>query len=176
MTVGERDPGAEDKAGKWPLGSVLQNQRTKMGLSLHEVARRSNLSRATVTYYETGFRADNQQPVNPTVKILRPLAEVLELELDHVLNVAGITPAQRESDEEAAARVAARSAHLADRIALLDPEFRRAVETIVDSYLRAQGLLPEQPPVVKSGPAEPVKRGVRSSARGTKGLGAKVSN
>jgi transcriptional regulator with XRE-family HTH domain len=147
MTVRERDPGT------WPLGPVLKAQREKLGLSFTKLAERSGLGRATVTYYETGFRADNGDPVNPTVKILRPLAEALELDLDYVLEVAELKHARRKTDEEAAAEVARRSAHLADRIAQLDPKFRSAVETIVDEYLRAQGFI-DDVVEVRPGPAE----------------------
>lgn len=136
MTVGERD------LGTWRLGPVLEQQRKQLGLSLDQVATRANLGRGTVRYYELGYRADNGAKVNPTVKVLRPLAEALELDLDHVLDLAGIQPARRQSDEEAAAEVARRSAHLADRIAQLDPAFRKAVETIVDEYLQARGYVP----------------------------------
>lgn len=149
MTVGERDPDT------WPLGPVLKGQRNKLGLSLDQVAKRASIGRATVTYYETGYRADNRAPVNPTVKILRPLAEALELDVDEVLTMAGIQPARQKSDEEVAAEVARRSSRLADRIALLDPRFRNAVETIVDEYLRAQGYVDDDTAVVvKSGPSE----------------------
>lgn len=148
-TVGERDPGT------WPLGPVLKDQRKKLGLSLDEVAKRAGIGRATVTYYETGYRADNKAAVNPTVKILRPLAEALELDLDLVLDLADIQPARRQTDEEAAAEVARRSSHLADRIAMLDSRFRSAVETIVDEYLKAQGYVDDGAAAkVKSGPAE----------------------
>lgn len=136
MTNGERDP-----AGTWPLGKVLEDQRKQLGLSLDQVATRARISRATVRYYETGYRADNRAPINPTVTILRPLTEALELNLDPVLELAGITPARRKTDEEAAAEVARRSSHLADRIALLNPRFRAAIETIVDEQLKAQGYI-----------------------------------
>lgn len=146
MTVGER---------KWTLGPVLKDQRKKLGLSLDEVAKRASIGRATVTYYETGYRSDNRAPVNPTVKILRPLAAALELDEDYVLNLAGISPARRKTNEEAAAEVARRSSHLADRIAQLDPKFRAAVETIVDEYFRLQGYLDSAVTTeAKAGPAE----------------------
>lgn len=151
MTVGERDPGT------WPLGPVLEGQRKRLDLSLDEVAKRASIGRATVRYYETGYRADNGAPVNPTVKILRPLAEALELNVDEVLILAGIQPARRKSTEEAAAEVARRSTHLADRIAQLDPTFRAAVETIVDEYLKAQGYVDDAAGAalaVSSGPSE----------------------
>lgn len=146
--VGERDPAT------WPLGDVLKSQREKLGLSFSGLAKRAGLGRATVTYYETGFRADNGDPVNPSVKILRPLAEALELDVDYLLDVAGLLPARRKTDEEAAAEVARRSALLADRIALLDPAFRAAIETIVDQHLRAQGLLDDRAVEAQPGPAE----------------------
>lgn len=151
MTDGERN------TGEWKLGEVLKTQREKLGLSLSAVATRSGLGRATVTYYETGHRADNNAPVNPTPKVLRPLAEALELDFDYVLEKAGIQPARRKTDEDAAAEVARRARHLADRIALLDPTFRQAIETIVDRHLRAQGYLAEEADssaAPKSGPME----------------------
>lgn len=148
MTVGERDPGT------WPVGPVLENQRKKLGLSLDDVAKRSNLGRGTVRYYETGFRNDNGAPVNPTAKILRPLAEALELDVDEVFRLAGLQVAPRQPKEDAA-EAQRRSAHLADRIAQLDPTFRAAVETIVDEYLRAQGYLGDSVTTeAKAGPAE----------------------
>ena len=149
-TVGERD------SDTWELGLLLEGQRNKLGLTLDQVARRSHLGRGTIRYYETGFRADNKAPVNPTLKVLKPLAEALELDVNHVLQVAGLQPARRKTDEEVAAEVARRSSRLADRIALLDPDFRAAIETIVDQHLRAQGLIADDPTTVevKSGPAE----------------------
>lgn len=62
MTVEER---------RWTVGPVLENQRKKLGLSLDQVATRAGVARATVRYYETGYRADNGAAVNPTVKVLR---------------------------------------------------------------------------------------------------------
>lgn len=147
-TVGERDPGT------WPLGPVLKSQREKLNLSYGKLAERAKLSRATVTYYETGYRADNGAAVKPTVKILRPLAEALELNLDEVLDLAGLHGTHRKTDEEAAAEATRRASHLADRIALLDPRFRSAVETIVDEYLRLQGYVADSGVEAKAGPAE----------------------
>ncbi len=149
MTVGERDPGT------WQVGPVLESQRKKLGLSLDQVAERASIGRATVRYYETGYRADNKAPINPTVKVLRPLAEALELNVDDVLELARIQPARRMTDQEAAAEVARRSSHLADRIALLDPAFRSAIETIVDEHLKAQGYVDGGTATMKSAaPAE----------------------
>lgn len=146
MTVEER---------RWTVGLTLENQRNKLGLSLDQVAKRAGVARATVRYYETGYRADNGAPVKPTVKVLRPLAEALKLDVNEVLVLAGIQPARRQTDEEAAAEVARRSSHLADRIAQLPPEFRSAVETIVDEYLKAKGYVDDGSGVLaKSGPEE----------------------
>ncbi|MDX3661247.1 helix-turn-helix transcriptional regulator [Streptomyces sp. ID05-26A] len=131
-TAGGRDP------AEWPLGKMLKSQRKQLGLTLDEVAKRASVGRATVSYYESGYRADIKADVNPSVKILRPLAEALELKLDDVLVAAGLSPAPQKSDEEVAAEVAARSANLADNIALLSPRFRAAVETLVFEYLALQ--------------------------------------
>lgn len=148
MTVGERD------AGTWPVGAVLENQRKKLGLSLDELAKRASLGRGTIRYYETGFRDDNKAPVKPTAKILRPLAEALELDVNEVFRLAGLQAAERQAEEDAA-ESQRRAAHLADRIAQLDPKFRGAVETIVDEYLRAQGYLGGNVTTeAKAGPAE----------------------
>lgn len=165
MTNGERAP------AQWQLGRVLERQRKQLDLSLDQVATRASIGRATVRYYETGYRADNGAPVRPTLKILRPLSEALGLKLDPLLELAGMTPARRKTDEEAAAEVAARSTLLADRIALLDPAVRSAIETLVDEYLRARGLVgrgpdPEAQPgtemAIRGGPSEPTHRGVHA--------------
>lgn len=151
MTVGERDPGS------WPLGPVLEQARRRLDLSLDRVAERADLGRGTVRYYETGFRADNGARVKPTLKVLRPLAAALELDLDYVLDLAGLKPAQRKTDKEVAAEVTRRSAHLADRIALLPSALRGAIETIVDEHLRALGYVDDTSggADVKAGPTEP---------------------
>ncbi len=156
MTNGERDPAAQ-----WQLGQVLERQRKQLDLSLDQVAARASIGRATVRYYETGFRADNGAPVKPTMKILRPLAEALELNLDPLLELAEITTARRKTDEEAAAEVARRSSHLADRIALLEPEIRAAIEVIVDSELRNRGYVGTEM-VIRDGLSEPTHRGVHA--------------
>lgn len=153
MTVRERDPGT------WPLGPVLENQRKKLGLTLDQVAARADLGRGTVRYYELGYRADNGAPVNPTTKVLRPLAVALELDIGTVLDLAGIQPARRKTDEVAAAEVARRSSHLADRIALLPAALRSAIETIVDEHLKALGYVnaDDAAAEVYSGPSEELR-------------------
>ena len=64
------------------VGTRLRSLRTTLGLSLYELAARTNLSPSTISRIETGHRSIS-------LDVLLPLASALQVSLDSLLDVSG---------------------------------------------------------------------------------------
>jgi transcriptional regulator with XRE-family HTH domain len=87
------DPWAVHRAA---LGSFLRAQRNLAKLSLRDMAERTKVSNAYLSQIERGLHA-------PSVRVLRSIAEALDLSAEAMLAQAGLVDAPEATDEEAGA-------------------------------------------------------------------------
>lgn len=127
MTDEEREP------GRWPLGPWLEEARGER--SLDQIAEKSGISRATIRYYELGYRADNRKPAKARANVLRPLARALGVPVPEAFRLGGIENQLLPGDFDDSASVL----ELARRIGELDVLDREALTRIVDSLHAARG-------------------------------------
>jgi transcriptional regulator with XRE-family HTH domain len=77
-----RDEGVEMNEVEQVVRTRLRSLRNTLGLSLDEVATRTNLSASTISRIETGHRTIS-------LDVLVPLARALQIDLDSLLDVSG---------------------------------------------------------------------------------------
>ncbi len=163
MTDRERDP------AEWPLGPRVREARGR--LSLATVANRAGLGVETVWQIENGRRRDSRpwSPAKPAT--ILALARALSLDEAEALEMAGYRAADYITTAGAGGGSLMAPAALAEQVARLDPDVRRAIEVLVVAQLRARGYLADELVAVKSGGGEAAKSGVLSGpsepARGT---------
>jgi len=75
------------------LGTFLRGQRNLAKLSLREMAERTKVSNAYLSQIERGLHA-------PSVRVLRSIAEALDLSAEAMLAQAGLVDATTEADDE----------------------------------------------------------------------------
>lgn len=120
------------KAQQEALGAFIKTQRNVANLSLREMARLTDVSNAYLSQIERGLH-------QPSVRVLRSLAEALNVSAETLLQQAGLidddTPAGSErtaEPEPAAGPERTVAAILADPS--LTPEQREALLTVYRSY------------------------------------------
>ena len=104
------------------LGAFIRTQRKLANLSLRELASLTDLSNAYLSQIERGLH-------EPSVRVLRSIAQALDLSAAAVLAQAGLA-------DEGATRRPTEEAILADPV--LSPEQKDALLTVYRSYLLQQ--------------------------------------
>ena len=111
------------------LGSFLRAQRNLAKLSLREMADRTKVSNAYLSQIERGLHA-------PSVRVLRSIAEALDLSAEAMLAHAGLVDAEAGSDEDEESEGAAKrgtEAAIRRDPALTDDQ-KEALLTVYRSY------------------------------------------
>jgi transcriptional regulator with XRE-family HTH domain len=106
------------------LGQVIRTQRQLSKLSLRDLAALTDVSNAYLSQIERGMH-------EPSVRVLRSIAEALEIPADSLLRDAGLLAEDEEPSEPASAEAAIR----ADRD-LTDAQ-KEALLAVYRSYRRA---------------------------------------
>jgi transcriptional regulator with XRE-family HTH domain len=88
--VSDADPWEAHRAA---LGSFLRAQRRLANLSLREMAERTKVSNAYLSQIERGLHA-------PSVRVLRSIAQALDLSAEAMLAQAGLVDAAAEASAE----------------------------------------------------------------------------
>lgn len=123
-----------DRAGRWSmpvnaLGEFIRAQRTLANLSLREMAALTSVSNAYLSQVERGLH-------QPSLKVLRSIADALQLSTDQLLAQAGwVRP---DADEAPPAGRAARPGATEEAIRTdprLTPEQRAALLGVYRSFL-----------------------------------------
>lgn len=130
MTDGERDPD-EMSFGDWLV--ARRGRRAQ-----NAVAKEAGISNDTLRYYEIGYRTDNQKPVKPTARVVRPLARALRVPVREAFRRAGI-PESELRPEDFVDDVEHQT--LAREIGLLDVLDRQALRQIVKGLLFKRGYV-----------------------------------
>ena len=105
------------------LGQVIRTQRQLSKLSLRDLAALTDVSNAYLSQIERGMH-------EPSVRVLRSIAEALEIPADSLLRDAGLLAEDEEPSEPASAEAAIR----ADRV-LTDAQ-KEALLAVYRSYRR----------------------------------------
>jgi len=117
------------KAQQEALGAFIKAQRQVANLSLREMARLTDVSNAYLSQIERGLH-------QPSVRVLRSLAEALNVSAETLLQQAGLIDDEGSAEERAAGPPAGpertAAAILADPS--LTPEQREALLTVYRSY------------------------------------------
>ncbi len=115
------------KAQQEALGAFIKGQRQVANLSLREMARLTDVSNAYLSQIERGLH-------QPSVRVLRSLAEALSVSAETLLQQAGLIDddAPREAEKAPAGPEHTVAAILADPS--LTPEQREALLTVYRSY------------------------------------------
>jgi len=117
------------KAQQETLGAFIKAQRHVANLSLREMARLTDVSNAYLSQIERGLH-------QPSVRVLRSLAEALDVSAETLLQHAGLIgdhdPAAQTPDEPPPGPERTVAAILADPS--LSPEQREALLTVYRSY------------------------------------------
>ena len=113
------------------LGAFIRTQRKLANLSLRELASLTDLSNAYLSQVERGLH-------EPSVRVLRSIAQALDLSANTVLAQAGLL------DESAAARPTTEESIRADPV--LSDEQKQALLAVYRSYVLQQEREEEPPP------------------------------
>ena len=108
------------------FGTFLRSQRRLANLSLREMAERTKISNAYLSQIERGMHA-------PSVRILRSIAQALDLSAEAMLAQAGLLGADAAGDEGAAAPPGTEAAIRADR--KLTDDQKEALLSVYRSYV-----------------------------------------
>lgn len=117
------DPWAVHRAA---LGSFLRAQRNLAKLSLREMAERTKVSNAYLSQIERGLHA-------PSVRVLRSIAEALDLSAEALLAQAGLI-ASAVGDEETADATGRGTEAAIRRDAALTDDQKEALLSVYRSY------------------------------------------
>ena len=122
---------------EWPLGAVIKAARERAGLSVREAAGHAEFSPTTWTSIETGTRikrgGGEHEPTRPKPGVIVAAANVVGVAVDTALELAGYDPSVYSPSSSAPLTRSERS--VAQRVALLSPEERAAVGSVVDAFL-----------------------------------------
>lgn len=108
------------------LGEYLRSQRRLANLSLREMAERTKVSNAYLSQIERGMHA-------PSVRVLRSIAQALDLSAEAMLAQAGLLAEDPEPGADAAARGGTEAAIRADR--RLSESQKEALLSVYRSYI-----------------------------------------
>ena len=116
------------------FGAFLRAQRRLANLSLRELAGRTNLSNAYLSQIERGLHT-------PSVRVLRLVAQALDLSAETLLAQAGFWGKERDAGDAADAADAARGATVAEVAIRSDSRLtdaqKEALLSVYRSYLAA---------------------------------------
>ncbi|MCZ7588946.1 MAG: helix-turn-helix domain-containing protein [Gaiella sp.] len=117
------------KAQQEALGAFIKAQRQVANLSLREMARLTDVSNAYLSQIERGLH-------QPSVRVLRSLAEALNVSAETLLQQAGLIDDEHAGEERAAEPPAGPERTVAAILAdpSLTPEQRDALLTVYRSY------------------------------------------
>lgn len=92
------DSGPEERESERPsvLGAYIRAQRQLADLSLRQLATLSNVSNAYLSQVERGLH-------QPSLKVLRSIADALDISTEHMLAQAGVVTASARTVSETAA-------------------------------------------------------------------------
>lgn len=114
------------------LGSFLRAQRNLAKLSLREMADRTKVSNAYLSQIERGLHA-------PSVRVLRSIAEALDLSAEAMLAQAGLVDAAVEADDDDGSPKRGTEAAIRRDPALTDDQ-KEALLTVYRSYRNSDRL------------------------------------
>ncbi|MCA1672554.1 MAG: helix-turn-helix domain-containing protein [Actinobacteria bacterium] len=112
------------------FGGFLRAQRRLANLSLREMARRTHLSNAYLSQIERGLHT-------PSVRVLRSVAQALDLSAETLLAQAGLWDDRPETEEHDGAVHATERAIRAD--SRLTEEQKEALLSVYRSYVATDG-------------------------------------
>ena len=112
------------------LGSFLRAQRNLAKLSLREMAERTKVSNAYLSQIERGLHA-------PSVRVLRSIAEALDLSAEAILAHAGLVDPGAGGDEGPQATGKGGTEAAIRRDPLLTDDQKEALLTVYRSYRNA---------------------------------------
>jgi transcriptional regulator with XRE-family HTH domain len=147
MTTGEHD---HADTADWPLGPVLTAAREERGLSLREAAAAAGFSKDTWSALEKGYRGNGARRSDarkPDARNVIAAARVVGLNINEALRLSG----NPIPEPIPTGRPTTSVTSLARKIGTLPADLQQAIETIVDSHLRATGHLPATSPAEFSG-------------------------
>lgn len=126
------DPWAVHRAA---LGSFLRAQRNLAKLSLRDMAERTKVSNAYLSQIERGLHA-------PSVRVLRSIAEALDLSAEAMLAQAGLVDAAGPTDGGPGTQESAKGGTEAAirRDPALTDDQKEALLTVYRSYRSSHGL------------------------------------
>lgn len=165
MTDGERDPAA----ATWPLGERVRQARGR--LSLKHVSDKAGIGVETIRQVENKRRADGKPWSPPRPGTVQKLARALDIPEREALELAGYKPSDYIDTATDEGPPLMSPAVLAEQVAKMDPEMRRALETIVVTHLKAKGYIAaDAPEVPVRSVGEGEHGGVRSRGEVARGV------
>ena len=85
------------------LGTIINEYRTKNGISMEEFAKRSGLSKAYVGFLEKGIHPKTLHPIRPSIDVINKCAVAMGMDFSALFNkldeVVTLNPSSDETDE-----------------------------------------------------------------------------
>jgi transcriptional regulator with XRE-family HTH domain len=111
-----------------------------------EVARRAEIAPETLWQIENGRRRDSKPWSRPRPPIILAVAQALGIDPAEALQLADYDPTHYVEESGSGGPPLMAPAALAENYARLDPEMKRAIETIVITHLKAKGYIAADAP------------------------------
>lgn len=150
-----------DGEGGWPLGDRLRAARGTEPIKA--LAARAGVGPETYWQLENGRRRDDQPFRVSKPPIVLAVARALRIPEEEALELAGYEPWRYITQADDGGSPLASPEEFAKSVAQLPTDMQRALQAIVEVYLRDRGSArpANSPMVVKPGPAEAPHSGAR---------------
>ncbi|AHH98206.1 helix-turn-helix domain-containing protein [Kutzneria albida] len=153
-------PQEHSSASLREFGARIEQLRNDRRLSKVKAAKAAGISDKYWAMFEAGARPDGN-PFRPEAAVVASVADVVGIDPAEALRVYGIDPAFHK--DKLGGRPTVAWARIEKKKELLDPQELAALEVLVDTILRAKGVLPPIGKETESAEAD----GVPAARRGS---------